>query len=549
MDAVEAAFIDFPALGLLDNIVNSVRYQDAGVFTSAVQEMVNSGMSSLVPSFVRNIATASDPYQRDTTSGKYGAVSLYDWINQKTGFKAEWLKALAEFFDNTLKVDQSVSTIFSAIPGLRKTLPMKLDNYGQPMGYTGSRPLDVANALVLPGSVYSYNQRELTKALAEVSAYTGTINFYPNRNPVKSVEYGGTKHEMTFEQRQEYQKTYGTVYYDMANELIQTQVWQDADPMTRADMLSQIESIASAQARVEYMDSIGVDYSDSDSAKLIAKMDDYFSTGMTFGQYYDWKARMAEFSGDTKQADILSALSSSGLSEAQQIAIYYGMGGYSISASKLAQGAEVGLEESDLQTWRYRIDQAEASGEEDSQVLELLYQSTDLSADQKNMIAKLFLSDVTVIPRETDVDFSSHDSFVLSQLSDAAQARYQVFAQGSLTPEEWSSIYNTYSGYRTKAQTLAAMEADGIPESTAQTLYRWMNGSIDDSYYVGQMTETAQYVWSQALESADIMSAKQWLEYSGNYSGQDYDTILAELLNDGWAQATAQTLAQILSQM
>ena len=536
LEAFGRSIEDFPALDFLQGVLNDMQYQDMGIGNALATETVDSITSTLVPSVVRGLATGTDQYQRDTS---LGAQSLYDWINQSTGMKGGFIKAIATQAANTM----------SAVPWLRKTLPIKQDNYGRNMQYTGNKVLDFINNMVSPGSIYVYSQDPLTKELASVSSYTGTTTFYPNRTAASSVSYQNETHEMSVDERQKYQETYGTVYYSLASELIDSQEYQSADYMTRADMLSEIESIASAQARVEYMDSIGVDYSDSESAKLIAKMDDYFSTGMTFGQYYDWKNRLSAFSGDEKQADILSALASSGLSETQQRTLYYGVGGYSISASKLAQGAEVGLEESDLQTWRYRIDQAEASGEEDSQVLELLYQSADLSADQKNMIAKLFLSDVTVIPRETDVDFSSHDSFVLSQLSDAAQARYQVFAQGSLTPEEWSSIYNTYSGYRTKAQTLAAMEADGIPESTAQTLYRWMNGSIDDSYYVGQMTETAQYVWSQALESADIMSAKQWLEYSGNYSGQDYDTILAELLNDGWAQATAQTLAQILSQM
>lgn len=549
VDAFGRSIEDFPVLQTLQNIVDDVRYNDMGVAAAIMQESAGNIMSSLVPSLVRNIATATDEYQRDTTSGKYGMVSLYDWISQKTGFKNNILKALAEFMDDTLKVDQSVSTVFSAVPGLRQMLPIKLDNYGQPMGYTGNRALDVANAVFLPGAVYAYNQRDLTRALSSVSAYTGTSHFYPNRSPASYVEYQGQRHDLTAAEQQEYQKTYGATYYDLANDLIQSQEYLDADPMARADMFSQIEEIASAQARVEYMDSIGVDYSGSNSAKLIAKMDDYFSTGMTFGQYYDWKTRMAEFSGDTKQADILSALSGSGLSEAQQEAIYYNMGGYSISDEKQAEGTSVGLTEDDLKYWRYRIDQAQAAGTDDSQLLWQIYQSVDLSDEQKNMVAKLFLSDATVIPKETDVDFSSYDSFLLSQLPETAQTRYQVYAKDYLSPEEWSEIYNTFSGYRTKTQMQQAMLAAGLSQSDADILYSWISGSLDDSYYVGQMTETAQYVWSQALESADIMSAKQWLEYSGNYSGQDYDTILAELLNDGWAQATAQTLAQILSQM
>lgn len=549
VDAFGNSIEDFPVLQTLQSIVDDVRYNDMGVASAVLQESAGSILSSLVPALVRSIATAADPYQRDTTSGEYGAVSLYDWISQSTGMKSEFLKALAEFFDNTLKVDQSVSTIMNSVPGLRQMLPIKLDNYGQSMGYTGTRPLDVANALVLPGSVYSYNQRELTRVLSEVSAYTGTATFYPSRNPVKSVEYGGTNHEMTFEQRQEYQKTYGTVYYDMANELIQTQVWQDADPMTRADMLSQIKSIASAQARVHFMDTIGQDYTGSDSARLIAKLDEMAAGGVDFATYYDWKNRLSAFSGDEKQADILTALSDSGLSEQQQITIYFGLGGYSISEKKLSQGATVGLDEADLQRWRYRVDQAKAAGQDNSQLLELLRQSSDLSPEQKNQIGKLFLSDVIVIPDEVDVDFTDDSTFTLSQLPDSAQDRYEAFAQNDLTPQQWSDLYTKYSGYRNKTQMMAAMVADGWSQSDAETLYKWMKGSIDDSYYVGKMSQSALYYWQNGLAEADVMSPKQWLEYSDEYAGADYQTALEAMQQEGWSLADAQVLAQWLSQM
>ena len=549
VDAFGNSIEDFPVLQTLQSIVDDVRYNDMGVASAVLQESAGSIMSSLVPALVRGIATAADPYQRDTTSGEYGAVSLYDWISQSTGMKLEFLKALAEFFDNTLKVDQSVSTIMNSVPGLRQMLPIKLDNYGQPMGYTGSRPLDVANALVLPGSVYSYNQRELTRVLSEVSAYTGTATFYPNRNPVKSVEYGGTNHEMTFDQRQEYQKTYGTVYYDMANELIQTQVWQDADPMTRADMLSQIESIASAQARVHFMDTIDQDYTGSDSARLIAKLDEMAAGGVDFADYYTWKQRISGLEGDTRQNDILTALSDSGLSEQQQITIYFGLGGYSISEKKLSQGATVGLDEADLQRWRYRVDQAKAAGQDNSQLLELLRQSSDLSPEQKNQIGKLFLSDVIVIPDEVDVDFTNDATFTLSQLSDSAQDRYEAFAQNDLTPQQWSDIYTKYSGYRNKTQMVAAMVADGWSQSDAETLYKWMKGSIDDSYYVGKMSQSALYYWQNGLAEADVMSPKQWLTYTNEYAGTDYQTALEAMQQEGWSLADAQVLAQWLSQM
>lgn len=553
MNAMANSMESFPALSLLQNISDNLKYSGDGknAIVATAEEVRQGLASSVVPSFIRSIATAADPYQRVTTSGQYGAVSFYDFINQKTGIKAEWLKALAEFFDDTLKAGETADTIASAIPILRQTLPMKLDNYGQPMGYTGSRPLDVANALVLPGSVYSYNQRELTKVLSEVSAYTGTINFYPNRNPVKSVEYGGTKHEMTFDQRQEYQKTYGTVYYDMANELIQTQVWQDADPMTRADMLSQIESIASAQARVHFMDTIGQDYTGSESARLIAKLDEMAAGGVDFATYYDWKNRLSAFSGDEKQADILSALASSGLSETQQRTLYYGVGGYSISEEKLAQGATVGLNEDDLKVWRYRFDQAaKVDGWSAQQISDNLIQpSADLSADQKHVLGDMFLTEYIPIEQAWDVDYSSPDAYILSQLPDSAQDRYEAIVQDYLTPQQWSDIYNRYSGYKRKDQKIAAMMADGYSESEAKTLYGWMSKDIDDSYYVGKMSDAALYYWQNGLGAEDIMSPKQWLTLTEEYAGVDYQTALEAMREAGYAEYYASIFANWLSHM
>ena len=314
-------------------------------------------------------------------------------------------------------------------------------------------------------------------------------------------------------------------------------------------MLSQIESIASAQARVHFMDTIGQDYTGSDSARLIAKLDEMAAGGVDFADYYTWKQRISGLEGDTRQNDILTALSDSGLSEQQQITIYFGLGGYSISEKKLSQGATVGLDEADLQRWRYRVDQAKAAGQDNSQLLELLRQSSDLSPEQKNQIGKLFLSDVIVIPDEVDVDFTNDATFTLSQLSDSAQDRYEAFAQNDLTPQQWSDIYTKYSGYRNKTQMVAAMVADGWSQSDAETLYKWMKGSIDDSYYVGKMSQSALYYWQNGLAEADVMSPKQWLTYTNEYAGADYQTALEAMQQEGWSLADAQVLAQWLSQM
>lgn len=93
------------------------------------------------------------------------------------------------------------------------------------------------------------------------------------------------------------------------------------------------------------------------------------------------------------------------------------------------------------------------------------------------------------------------------------------------------------------------MVADGWSQSDAETLYKWMKGSIDDSYYVGKMSDAALYYWQNGLGAEDIMSPKQWLTLTEEYAGVDYQTALDAMRKAGYTEYYASIFAKWLSQM
>lgn len=481
VDAFGSSIEDFPVLQTIQNIVDDVRYGDTGLAAAVLQEASSSALSSVVPSLIRGIATGTDNTQRDAYSGQYGAVSLYEWFSQTTGVKSVFMSSMADFLDGTMKLSDSVSTIMAATPGLRKLLPQKLDNYGQSIGYTGNRVLDVANAVFLPGSVDTYRQRDVSRELSSVAKASGENSFYPNRNPISFVEYGGQRYSMTYDQQQVYQKDYGMLYYEMSGNLIRSQEYQDADAATKADMLTQLESVASAQARIGYMESIGVDYSGSDAAKLVERLDTLSEVGVQFPTYYVLKSGIAKIdngNSETKLADKLNLLNDSGLDIQQQATVYYSMVS-SISDEKVQAASLAGVDESTLELWSYRFKMMDELGDADNtQKRRFLMSSSNLSPDEKEALDDLLLNDVIVIPQDKDVEYDDEDSFYVSQMSDSGRKRYESFVSGQLSGEEWNRIYSACSSLK-KNEIISWLIEDGWTQSDANTIYRWIKPTDD----------------------------------------------------------------------
>ncbi len=112
--------------------------------------------------------------------------------------------------------------------------------------------------------------------------------------------------------------------------------------------------------------------------------------------------------------------------------------------------------------------------EENKAKRELLYENDTLSADQKGLLDGMLISDGMYIPQEKAVDYSDSDSFTLTQMSEAAQNKWDR-AQGlGYTVEEYERYYPGVMSGKKKAEVLGELQMQGLSYEEASTLYAKM---------------------------------------------------------------------------
>ena len=132
----------------------------------------------------------------------------------------------------------------SRIPGLRETLPGSVDALGNERMYQGTTPERLFNSMLNPIGVNHYQQGELSKDLESLRERSGgNTSFYPTNRIPKEISYtdkGGTAHtaKMDYAQRQDFQRTRGTVTNDTMLDMTGTRAYQKAKPERQVELMS-----------------------------------------------------------------------------------------------------------------------------------------------------------------------------------------------------------------------------------------------------------------------------------------------------------------------
>lgn len=241
---------------IIDGIQNNDEDSGFGPLSKIGIDIAKTAVSSFIPSELKRTARSIDNNYRDVYSSK-----------------------------NT--VDVLKNQVLSGIPGARETLPEKLDNFGRVKQYGKSnlgRALSIASAQVLPLEFAEYSQSDISKELAKLSEKTGDAKIYPSRNAPYSLNYKGTKRELTSEQRQSYQKTRGQTTLSVYEQAIRNDDFKNLDVDKQSEVLKNLKAYAEDVAKAQYFKSIGTAYernSTAENADLAAKYD-----GVSVADFY-----------------------------------------------------------------------------------------------------------------------------------------------------------------------------------------------------------------------------------------------------------------------
>ena len=190
-------------------------------------DLIGNSISGMVPASVRQIAKATDPVMRDTSSD--------------TVLGRAW------------------NRFRSAVPGLRQTLPAKVDYKGEERQYAGNTLTRLLNTFVLPGDVTIYRQDEVVDYITQLSDSTGT-SLYADAYAPKKVVYDGESYELNTDARRMYNETYKSAYYDAMEAFMKSDYAKTMPDDMAAEVASGLRALAAYQARREYFKLRGMSY-------------------------------------------------------------------------------------------------------------------------------------------------------------------------------------------------------------------------------------------------------------------------------------------------
>ena len=262
--------------------------------------------SQLVPSLVRQIAAARDPYERQT------------YVSGDT-------------------LQSQLNYLQSAIPGLREKLPIKRDEQGNEKLASQGRGLAsrILENMFLPAKVTADQSNAVRDELMRLKKSTGEVSQFQNK-VTYAVERDGQKVSLTPHQSMEYQRIFGQMSTQAIEELMNSGVYDDLSDAQKVKVITEINSYAKTIADSNFAD-VSLDTAQQ-------KAHDAQEMGIGLGLYYAFKDGMQNIKEANKGSedgtalnigDIVDMMESGGFAELteEQKDFLFDSAGYSIASN------------------------------------------------------------------------------------------------------------------------------------------------------------------------------------------------------------------------
>lgn len=216
-DALISASADLPVIQSVGSFTKDVFKYGKDPLESLLKNGASASVSSVTPNALRAFALGMDDRPRST--------------------------GYADTFTERLAMEAK-----SRIPGLRETLPGSVDTLGNERTYQGTTPERLFNSMLNPVGVNHYQQGELSKELESLRERTdGNTSFYPTNRIPKEISFtdkNGKTHtaQMDYEQRQDFQRTRGTVTNGTMMAMTGTRAYKKASAERQIELMAKCQS-------------------------------------------------------------------------------------------------------------------------------------------------------------------------------------------------------------------------------------------------------------------------------------------------------------------
>lgn len=221
--------------------------------------------SQMVPSLVRQVATATDPYERQT------------YVKGNT-------------------IESQLNSIKASIPWLRQTLPVKVDEQGNEKLNSQGRGLGsrLAENMILPYKVTQQQSNDVRDELMRLKKSTGETTQFQNKITY-AVEHDGEKKNLTAMESMQYQKIYGQESTKAIRELMASDTYKGLSDKEKVRAITEINSYAKTIADSKFVD---IELSEADQ-----KVKNAVDKGIGIGDYMVFKNSVKSIEDKNTGAD------------------------------------------------------------------------------------------------------------------------------------------------------------------------------------------------------------------------------------------------------
>ena len=207
--------------------------------------------SQMVPSLVRQVATATDPYERQT------------YVKGNT-------------------IESQLNSIKASIPWLRQTLPIKVDEQGNEKLNSQGRGLGsrLAENMILPYKVTQQQSNDVRDELMRLKKATGETTQFQNKITY-AVEHDGEKKNLTAMESMQYQKIYGQESTKAIRELMASDTYKGLSDKEKVRAITEINSYAKTIADSNF---VNIELSEAEQ-----KVKNAVDKGIGIGDYMVFK--------------------------------------------------------------------------------------------------------------------------------------------------------------------------------------------------------------------------------------------------------------------
>lgn len=202
---------------LWDGISEAVKAETDDERLGAAAKAASNVASSFVPQAVRQAAQVKDGYYRDTRGANAAEYAKNNFLN--------------------------------AIPGASETLPKKVNGFGQEQERLGW-----VSTFFDPTNTQKYQKSETSGYLEELSGKTGDTSIYPERQAPMKITVDGKEMQLSGEQRETYQKTYGEKLEEYYRGLTESGDFDRLTDDQKTEALKQAKEYATQHAKAAVSD-------------------------------------------------------------------------------------------------------------------------------------------------------------------------------------------------------------------------------------------------------------------------------------------------------